>query len=67
MKKPKKFHLETRLCDLIDDLSEHYQISKSDLVEELIHAALFPIGFTSLSFLRNDDYFKEKIFEYSPK
>lgn len=67
MKHPKKFHLDKKLCDLIDDLSSHYEISKSDLVEELIHAALFPEGFSTLQLIQSDDFYKSRLQQYAPK
>ncbi|MFC9542997.1 hypothetical protein ACFTQ7_24650 [Lysinibacillus sp. NPDC056959] len=65
MKKPKKFHLDTKLCELIDSISEHYKVSRSVFVEELILSVLMPDKFyIQTTLILNDDFYKEQVEKY---
>lgn len=62
MKKPKKFHLNENLCNLIDNVADHFDVSQSVLVEELILSVLVPDKFNIQTIIiLNDDFSKNQI------
>ena len=65
MKKPKKFHLNENLCNLIDNVADHFDVSQSVLVEELILSVLVPDKFNiQMIIILNDDFSKNQIEKY---
>lgn len=60
MKKvPRKIYLEHGLTNVLDKIAEHYEISKTVLVEELLFASLFPEDKPiRILLIENDEYFK---------
>jgi len=65
MKIPKKFRLNENLCYFIDNVSEHYDITKSALVEELLLHLLLPERFNvHANLILNDDFAKDQVEKY---
>lgn len=62
---PKKLNLREDLSMLIDDISTHYKISKSDLVEELLLSVLIPDAFyIQTTLIKNDDHYVKAVEDY---
>jgi hypothetical protein len=65
MKTPKKFHLDENLGSLITEISEHYGISQSTFVEELLLSVLVPDAFyIQTTIIKNDDFYKDQVEKY---
>ena len=61
MKKlPKKIYLDAALVNFIDRVSEHYSIPKSNVMEDLMFAAILPESSVSvrLKLIENDLYYE---------